>query len=206
MILSEMKTALKRYGFDDSDPLTTWINWGMHDLEHDQKWTFLAGLTSVNTVIGTSTLSLGTTIGSIVSAKINGDSDPLDFLPPSAFMRNIADFTVSGHPSQYTRLSSGVIKLYPVPDAVYAVTFFYRGQELDLADASPGGTPLYIPSDMHHLIVIKAAAYGLQAENEEQRAQDALSQYTAGVSSVLAKYTDTTDEPREVQDVMNYGD
>ena len=33
MLVSEARTALKRYGFDDNDPIISWLNEGMHQLE-----------------------------------------------------------------------------------------------------------------------------------------------------------------------------
>jgi hypothetical protein len=203
VFLSDMKTALSRYGFNTTDPLTVWLNMGMHDLEMEEDWIFLRTPLTITTVIGTSDYVI--TQPRISSLKINTYANPLSFLPLKTFQGEVIDYTESGVPEIYTMIGYKTVRLFRRPNAVYTINGFALNEEIDLVDSNSGDTADFIPTNIHHLIVLKAAVYALQAENEEARASDALDQYNQALVGARRRYTDFTGENREVQDVMAYG-
>jgi hypothetical protein len=198
MLLSDMETALKRYGFDATDPLDTWINAGMHDFERTAKWTFLDIAGTINTVAGTSDYAYPNVKPNYL--RINGDSDPLKYYPLTTFTNKIPDRTSQGHPYCYTMIGKQV-RLYYVPDGVYTIETMGRAAEPDLN--GPNSTPTFIPSDLHYLIVLNAAIIAFNAEDEQDRANAIQAEYGGMLGNALSVYTDHTDGPRFVQDAYN---
>jgi hypothetical protein len=191
-----MKTALKRYGFDDTDPLNTWLNWGMQRFCSEYDWPFLEIFTQPVTVAGNPDVALSSTVVKrTISVKINGDSDPLQRLSLQQYHRTIPDKTQQGHPDRFTMLTANSMKLFYVPDAVYTLDVFARGIEAKLVDATGSDTFDLIPEPLHQLIVTRAAVFGLMAENEEDRANSNLADYQQGLQGAISDYGDKTDGP-----------
>jgi hypothetical protein len=195
MQLSEMETALKRYGFSDDDPLTNWINWGMHELVKAHPWPFLETYLTISTTVGDGEYQADFNIN---YAKINGDAQPLQYMTLNSFAREFPDDTVRGHPEYYTLLSN-FMQFYPVPDAVYMIKVVGRQAEPDLVD--PTDEPSWIPPSMHHLIVVRAAVFALNAENEEDRAQAKLDEFNDMLPNHISSSGQHNDGPLYVQDV-----
>lgn len=201
MDLDELKTALKRYGFDDTDPLETWINAAMHELERAAPWPFLESEQPLVTVAADATYVIGNQ--RLVYIKFDGDYESLTYMGLKEFNRRFPTRTTPGKPHSYTMVGTEA-RLYPVPDAVYTGHMVLRERETDLTDP-PGDGPNWIPTDLHYLIVVRAAAFALKAENEEERAADALEEYNMMVTNAMSTYGIHTEEPVFVQDVMEYG-
>lgn len=203
----QMKTALKRFGFDDDDPLLIWLNAGLHSVEQELNWPWL---------IKTTALSVGTTgivdlppdFAKVVSLKVPGKWK-LNEIDRHYYDREIVDQTVQGIPESYVLLGmvTGMmtLKLYPIPDVIYDLQLTYLTGLSDMV-----GTDLEIPNvpaNLHWGIVLAAASIALQAENEEDRAQSAQAQYASWIGRAIAHYNKSTaDSPGQVVDTMGYSD
>lgn len=205
MLVSGGKTALKRYGFDDTDPLLTWLNAGMRELEMAHDWSFLNVLIQVPSTVGNSELTVSPVLVKIKSIKSLTTGVKLKYLSNLEFEADIEDPRVAGSPRFYTILgpvATSTVVLYPVPDAVEDYRVFFQQGYADMAndgDSMPG------PSVIHYPIVLAAAYIGLQAENEEERSITALTQFERSVDKLWAKYNNQElDEPQQVEDVMGY--
>lgn len=206
MLLSEMKIALMRYGFDSTDPLTIWLNWGMREFERAYDWPFLENFQTVPTIIGTPEYTISTSIlRQFKSLKINGDAKPLERMSLAQFHFEVPDKLVTGHPYKYVALTANTFRLYYIPDAVYTVDIYARGYELDLVDGNPNDTFDLIPPALHHLPVLRAAVFALETDNEESRASTLLNEFNTAVANAIADLGEHGTGPEYVQDVMSGG-
>jgi hypothetical protein len=205
MLVSEGKTALKRYGFSDTDPLLTWLNAGMREFEAAHDWSFLMNLIQVSSAIGNAGLTVSPVMFKVESIKSVTTGVKLKYLAWLEFESGIEDPTEQGTPRFYTVIgpsTSSTIQLYPVPDTVedYRVLF-----QQSLTDMANDGDPMPGPSRIHYPIVLAAAYIALQAENEEERSVTALTQFERSVDRLWTKYNKSElDEPQQVEDVMGY--
>lgn len=204
MLVSEGKTALKRFGFSDEDPLLIWLNAAMRELEEAEDWTFLQLKATFNIVAGDVAISLPSPPVKLYSIRDMTGKKKLTFMTRSEFEREISDPTVRGAPSTYTTQGSAQVTLYPASDSTRSLQVFYQSEFVDMVndvDTMQG------PTRVHYTIVMLAASIGLHAENEEDRAR---SIHDRAVERILAHqsfYSDTQlDEPQQVTDVMSYGD
>lgn len=202
MNLGEMKTAIKRYGFSDDDPLATWVNWGMYDLQREHDWWFLNDYGTVALIAGEKYSNVLPPMKHIISMRIVGEQLPLAPMTIQEYLRDVSDPDREGMPTHFILLADRALVWYPVSSTVETVEFFYKQIEEELV--ADGSTPLFIPKDLHQAIVLKAVAYGLQAESEEGRATDALTQYNQVVSRSIADRVHSTSGPQYVQDVSEY--
>lgn len=205
MDLVSLREAVKRYGFDDSDPLDSWINAAYHDVESVTEWPFLEGFVpSTNTVAGSNVLSLPSDLGKIISIRETTTMVKLDFVSRRAFERDVADPTTPGKPTEYTLIGLETIQLYPVPDAIYSMSLYYAKELVDLTDAAPA---LGIPSRLHYAVALSAVRYGLMAESEEERAHEAESLYNDALGRAMSYYgLRELDEPHTVVDTAGYSE
>jgi hypothetical protein len=203
MLVSEGKTALKRFGFDDNDPLLTWLNESMHQFEDAREWGFLQQTTTLSAIAGASTLTLPSALYKIHSIRDVSGKTKLQYMTVSEFERDIEDPTQAGAPEFYTITGTETVQLYPILDTGRNFRVVYQEEFVDMSsDAAqmPG------PTRIHYPIVQGAAMIGLQAENEEDRAVVAKNEFEAAIDRIWGRYSrKELDEPQQVTDVMNYG-
>lgn len=204
MQLSELQTALKRYGFDDNDPLTTWINAAVHMIENEEDWDWLEAATTLSVPASTSTLTLPSDFFKPVQLVDTTNQAALRYWDVRNFSRNIADQTQTGQPEVYTVIGTNTIQLYPVPDASLSLKLIYERQISDMVNGTDLPTPM--PARYHYAIVHGAAYIALQAENEEDRSTVAKAEFDSMIDKMrLATSRKDRSFPDQVQDVQGYG-
>lgn len=205
MTQAEMKTALKRYGFDDTDPLITWLDWGLHELEREHEWPFLVGEDSTTAAIGAGEV-FDTGLPGIFIVQLQDNSDPMEYLSVEEFRRK-TDKTSTGSPYYWTfGPDPDDLRIWPKVTVATNIDLVYHKEEPEIVTLSGGDSLSFFPKGMHYLIVLRAAAFGLQAENEEDRASSELEAYKTGVLTAISRYgTPRRRSGRTVDDVMNYG-
>lgn len=203
MQLTELQTLLKRYGFDDKDPITSWLNVGIDWVVDARNWPFLTEGTTVSLTAGNNGLTLPADARRLITAKCVETHNKLDPMERTEFERTIEDPTVTGPPQLYVATDLTALKVYPTPDASYTMRIFYV-KNIDRL-VNPTDEP-QLPVSLHYAIVQAAAAIALQAENEEERAQTAESQFENTIARTWGALSGpaSQDEPRTVTDVMGY--
>jgi hypothetical protein len=204
--VSELKTALRRYGFDESDPLLTWLNAAyLNWVLAAYNWPFLeAAPYSMVASSGVATLVLPANADRIVTVKEQTHGEVLKYYERTKFEREIADHTVTGTPRYFTVTGLTGVELWPVPDISTNLRIVYLESRNELVDDSDVPD---CPANLHYAIVQAAAAIALQAENEEERAQTAEEQANNSINRVWSKYAGarTKGEDGTVTDAMGYG-
>ena len=210
MILSGMRDALRRFGFDPSDPLTVWLNAAMHEFVDAAPWPFLEQVQTITApTSGTevSAISDGVErINSVYLADPMSNDHKLSFWRWHKFLREISNPDSTGKPEIWSVWGSRELHVYPVANGAYDLKVYYIGNVSDMSadDDEPGGG--LIPERWHYTIVQGAAAIALQAENEEERSATARALFESGISRGVAHYgLRHGDEFEQVQDVMGYG-
>lgn len=205
MLVSDLKVAVKRYGFDDEDPLLTWINAAYHAIEEEYaSWSFLHRM---ETLVGTANQSLFVPTGSVQRAiKFRDITDTLDqdlfYWDERKFDREIRNQNEEGNPEVYTIRGTNELQVWPVPNV--ARTYILRYIEA-LADLEDDGDEPKLPTKNHFLIAQGAAYIGLQAENEEDRAANAQAQFTTALARMVSSdMNNQTGQSDSAQDVMGY--
>lgn len=213
MIVSAAKTALKAYGFDDNDPLLTWLDAAKEEIFSADNWPFLMKVATVNIAPNIS----------VINATLPADMDDistirdtttlpnkkLKFVDPVAFDRDYTDWTVSGNPSYYTIRASALgpgweVQVWPVPIVAINYRISYRATSVDITGLTDP-TSLPGPVTFHYPIVQKAASIALQADNEEDRAATAAAISDTAIGRLRRKLFTNLDEADTVTDVMGYG-
>lgn len=208
MNLEDMKTALKRYGFDNNDPLTVWLNAAMHDIESAFDWPWLeSNVDNIVVPLGGSTIPLPEEALKVIGIRDTVNFFKLKYYERHKFMREIEDPTESGKPEVYTLLNTNEIQLWRVLDGAVTFEVIYQATTPDLVspEDEPTTSNNVWPSLTSYPIVQRAAQYALQAENEEERAKSAEVQADKALLRLMAKFGERElDEPTTVQDVMGY--
>lgn len=215
MQLSEMKTALRRYGFDEEDPLVTWLNAAMREFETANNWRFLLKEDVVAVVSGYIDFTDHTKILSVQYFNEDGtQSPPLQYLNYRRFIElqysdpnYITD--TSSTPKYYTLFpndadesSNQKLVIWP-QSTVTAARVVYLKQCEEMTE-SENICPL--PEIWHYTIVRGAAAIGLEAESEEDRAAVAWARFWDAINRAIARdYPDTIDRNQQVIDSQGYG-
>jgi len=191
VIVSQIKTGVYRYGFDSTDPVLDWINEALTYFVDAFNWPWLYTEIGGNLNIGASFLSL-----------------PADFLTPQAIQ--IADPGATFGPYDYLRLDSrlgyiedgfndnnrgrpcawthaeGKMWFDIAPDLAYNYILYYQKfAPVLLFDSDTPG----IPTRYHYALVRGAAAVGLDAENQEERANTQLQRFQDIIDRAITKYT-----------------
>jgi hypothetical protein len=207
--LDDLKTALKRYGFDDDDPLAIWINASLHDIESRDDWRFLQ-MTSEGIVVPAGNNVVTTPADFLRPYKLRDTTEELDtggvgydleYWDPRKWDRDIDNQNSQGKCEIYTTWGN-VILVWRVPLIDTTFSLAYQRFLPDLVDGTdvPG-----IPIKFHYTIVLGAAYRALQAESEEERAQTAQGQFEADIINMIASYGSAQiGEPETVEDTMDY--
>jgi hypothetical protein len=208
-----MKTAVKRYGFDDSDPIVTWINWAIHDFETAYDWPFLRQAPiSVVTVAGTKDYTPAglNNMARIRNISIDGYDGVLKPISDKVYDEE-SDKDADGVPTHYIEFTSELggagsgssttqITLWPTPDAAYTMRV---RTSWALAELSTDANSPAIPRRYHQALVQKAVAYGFEADNSEDRASTANNHFEDKILRGIREYG--TGKVRQVRDVQGYG-
>jgi hypothetical protein len=200
MRLSEMQTALKRYGFDDNDPLTTWLNASLHEFEDSYGWPFLNIRTTVRTAERDIQFSLPSDFRKMKLIKNLRSEQKLRYYEIHRFEREV-EYPEEGEPEIYTVVGE-TTQVWPSPtrEVEYSVVYVRGVPDLSSAEDIPD-----IPVQYHFSVVRGAAWIGLQAENEEDRAAVAYQAWQADVARAMAFYgSQEEDEANTVEDVQGY--
>lgn len=208
MNLGEMETALKRFGFDTADPLAVWLNAAMHDLEDSFDWPWLESkVITENMPAKSATITLPENCLKILSIKDLTNQRKLKYWNRHKFIRDIQEPEELGLAEVYTLINTNEIQLWRVPEVEVQWEIWYQTTTPDLVnpEEKPKSGENVWPSATGFIIVMKAAALALQAENEEERAKVCLEQYKDMRETLMRKYGQRQlDEPETVIDAMNY--
>lgn len=207
MTVGEIKTALKKFGFNDSDPLLIWINASMHLIEDAYaNWSWLQTLESVVQTANDSTFTPAGGVTRVITLKdvtSGGYPDELIYWDNRKWEREISKEEDQGDPWVYTIFGAKDIQVYPTPTTAKTYRLKYIKALADLVNDAD--VPV-VPTKNHYLIVLGAAFIALQAENEEDRAANAQAQFDTGLDRmVLADMKRQIGEPSMVEDTAYYG-
>lgn len=210
MNLGEMETALKRYGFDSADPLKTWLNAAMHEIETDHDWVFLEGEVSIfNSTANGANLSIPSGTSKIISVRDLSNDRKLTYYGWWRFFREIEDPKEKGLPTIYTvEQGKAFLVLWPIPTAKWEFEVISQLETKDMAVVgdTPKTNAADWPTPMHWPIVLKAAVTALFAENEEERGEKLQKQYDKLLENLRRRFSQVTmDEPETVVDIQGYG-
>lgn len=209
MTLAEMETALKRFGFDSTDPLSIWLNAAMHDVEDSFDWPWLESrVQDIVMPAGSSSLILPDSALKIIFIKDLTNQRKLEYYDRHKFAREISDPAEIGCPEVYTLVDTTSVQIWRVlqEEITYECLFQSATPDLIFPNDEPKTGDNRWPGNVSYLIVLRAAAFALQAENEEERAKNALEQYQNSLLKLMAKFGERElDEPTTVQDVQGYG-
>lgn len=206
MLVSELKTGLKRFGFDDKDPLLVWLNAGMHEIEEEYpNWSWLKKVQTINALANVSTLVTAGSIQRVIKLRDvtpGREGRDLEYWDERKFDREIDNPALQGNPEIFTIRGSSQLEVYPVPTA--ATTYKLRFIEA-LADLVADEETPVLPTKNHYLIVLGGAYIALQAENEEDRAANAQAQFESKLAKmVAADMKRQTGQAGSAEDVMHY--
>lgn len=211
MNLEALQTALKRYGFDETDPLTAWLNAAMHDIENDFDWPWLeSASTKISPVAGTSALPLPQKVLKIISVRDVTNSKILTYMDRRQFQRDIEEPAERGPaPEVFTLNGLETVQIYPVLSVAISMEIFYQTTTDDMAiptDEPKTGSIVW-PLLSHYLIVLKAASIALLAEDEPEKSKAVKEEYEKSLEKLRKKFGERElGEPSTVQDVQGYGD
>lgn len=203
MDLAALKLALKRFGFDDSDPLTTWLNAAMREIENEEDWAFLEAETDIAALAGASSLTLPPDFFKVYSLTDTTNKFPVARRDSRWVRRHIETLTETGKAEIFWLIGLNTLKVWRVLDSAATFHLIYVKQLSALVnDADVPG----IPDRFHYTIVRVAAVIGLQAENEEERAttQQLAVERDLGAMRLAYSYRDLT-EAEQVVDEQEYG-
>lgn len=207
MRLAELQVALKRYGFNDTDPLTSWLNASLHEFEDSFRWPFLEAATTIRASANTATIStetLPSVFRRVIILKNLTNGSKLRFFPLIRFERQIPEPSEPGNAEIYTLLELNEITVWPIPQVPTEYRLVYHRSIPDLVTSEDVPS---IPAQYHYTIVRGAAYIALQAENEEERAQTAGAGFQSDVNRAINFYSShEDDELQTVEDVQGYGD
>lgn len=212
MNFSSMQTALARYGFDQSDPLAVWLNAAMHEIEGMFDWPFLE-CGPVNLVVnaGSNSLVLPSDAVKVMFIFDQDNKAKLKFYNRHKFRRLVQDDADQGLLELYTLTGTNVVQVWRLPLANTNVQVLYQSSAADMVNTTDVPTTVgngaAWPVMLHFPIVQRAASIGLQAENEEDRAKTAQSEFDAAIMRCMAKFSESElDEPTTVEDAQGYLD
>ena len=206
MLVSELKTALKRYGFDDEDPLLIWLNAAYHEIEEEKDlWTFLETTEEVTLTAGTDTITTASLLKRPIKVvDVTDTANPIDleYYDRRAFLLEGRSQTATGAGELFYRVGDREMKVWPKPEKTRKLLVVYVKE---LADLKEEAEEPKIPVANHYLIPLGAAYIGLQAENEEERAMTAENQFRNKLERMVNSDNEKqVGEAEYVEDVMEY--
>jgi len=164
MTLNDFIQSMRNHGFTDTDTatLTELLNDAYEDVWGREAWPFRDAQTTETTTAGNATLTLPTDFGKATSLVI--DDLAVNLIPKrhdELLHQFSGDLTYSGLPIYYYFVGN-VLKLYPVPDAVYTVTIAYVKKFTPLTS---GTDEPALPSN-HRIVLLGALASAYDMEDD----------------------------------------
>jgi hypothetical protein len=201
--IGEMKTAVKRHGFDDTDPIYTWIVAAIHEFERYTRWPFLRNRAFPSTIVGDNLVTVSSEgFSRVGTVRYREEALVLSPVSPEAFEEDIDLIDQVGKPSKWLIYSDTQIQLWPVPDDVYVLSIRFYDKIVVPGDSELSAVA--IPETFHYNIVQMAAAFGLDAENNEDRAATLRSEAISGFDSGISSFYGTTGMFSQVRDTQGY--
>jgi hypothetical protein len=191
MLVSELKTALFKYGFNANDPWLQWMNEAYHAIEIERKrWPWLEKEeTKELLVAGEGKFVLTSPVKRVVYARdvtkesaTSGEGIPLQYIPRTEFERKFRNQKATGNPEYFTILGTNEIQVWPVPTETRKIRVVFIKELVDLANEAAEPP---IPQAFHYCIVMGAAYIALMSENEEERANTAQGQFEAKLQKLV---------------------
>jgi hypothetical protein len=179
----ELKIALSRFGFDGSDPLQLWLEDAFFDVVGYANWPFLVSEYTNVVPAGEDTLENMPAVTKIISVRLRFDEASnyvkLKYMPIEVFDIEFP-ITLDGVPEAFTLIDNHVRLNRSLDQDMQLVLRYKRPITL--------GTEPQIPEPMHYAIVLRAAATGLQAENEEDRSASCQDQYDNAMARHISNF------------------
>jgi hypothetical protein len=186
--VGQIKTSVKRFGFEDTDPLLDWINEANAQFVEAFDWPWLKKTLFGFLTPGTNTLPILPPLSAMpisVVIGVNNSSVPLSYKSFTEFATTTL-FTDLGVPRFWTKMSDTQFFVAPIPDQDYGYTMYYTAAaETFTADTD---IPL-IPLRYHFALVRGAAAIGLDTENQEDRAATQQQRFQDIIDRALTYYS-----------------
>jgi hypothetical protein len=194
-----------RYGFDTTDPLNDWLDEGHIMFESSREWPFLQLIATVAVGLGVNSATMPSDFSKIYSLRDTTNSRKLQRVDVHTWERMIENQAETGKTKHYLITGLSTVQLWPVPDTAISLRTIYKKQLILPSALASDATQLDGPTRIHYPVVLAAAYNALMAENEEDRAAQAMAQFENAVEKRWNHYSATDDdEPRQVQDVMDY--
>lgn len=211
MNVGQAKTALKAYGFDDTDPLLTWLEAAKSNFESGDNWPFLRKTVLIPVLAGDISLSgveLPADFVKVASVRDNTDQRKLVFMDPQAYDRDIEDPLAPGVPTYYTVNAVAAapgyeIVIWPASPVAWTMQLRYEATLSDIT-ALADGTAMPGPAIIHFPIVQGAAVIALQVDNEEDRAATAQAASNESMGHLRRRFFSNLDGSRTVQNTQRY--
>lgn len=215
MLLSEARTLLKRYGFDENDPIDLWLKGGLLEFCNTYDWPFNHKTLTVTQPANSGLVSLPGIPEGLVKTIIVKDltnDKKLTYMEPTRFYRELETAQLDSGGAQYYTVTGGNlgsgsgtgpgIILWPNQSVDASYWVLYQGFS---SFPSNGSDPLPIPDPCCQSVVTAAAIVALQSENEEERAQTEQAMFDSQVARLINRYNpDHRDEPSQVVDTQGY--
>lgn len=197
--------VLNTGGFDPTvytSRVKSWVNTAQAQIARSVEIPDLFTSTVITTVAGTADYALPADL-----IRINGLIDTMNLWP----LRSVDDSDylfaadqlnlITGRPELYAIAPGAVAKLYPVPDAAYALTLTYYRRPPDLVNDTDVSQ---IPVDYHDLMVSFALYKAYRSEDDIQMAQFYTQEFNAGVRQLgTDRQYEVKDSPRVVPGTWN---
>lgn len=187
MNLGQLRTAvLEAFGGDSSSVpveggltatvVNNALNASLRAITAERSWSWLDAEETINTVAGTDSYTPSATWGK-TRALHHPNYGPLRLMVLTELLTEFESTSPTGRPRAYTE-EGGQLVLRPVPDAVYALSHFFRRVEPGLSGDSD--VPL-MPAQFHDVIVAHAvwrlAGQRHQTREHRERALQAKADY-----------------------------
>ncbi len=159
----ELQTEVLAHGFDSTAYLTrvkAWLNEGYKDIIRRFDLEAMSTSSTANTVAGTDTITLPADFAKGISLEDTELDEDLAYASVKEIEQQ--DDSTRGRPRAYC-IDGSTLKIWPVPDAAYALKFRYHKSPTALsADADLAA----IPADYHNLLVEYACSKAFRAEDD----------------------------------------
>lgn len=155
------------------DKVKTWVNKAYRDTMYDPRFDFLDASSTKLTVSGTQTYDLATDVATLTNIRIEANKVNLIHKSPVEFDQMFPDQTtstaLSGLPRYYMQFANAAvatptIKVQPVPNAVYTMTYRYKKILADLS--SDGDLPAF-PLNFHQILIDGALIWGYKYQQDQ---------------------------------------
>jgi hypothetical protein len=207
MDVSEILTEIDDHGFSDISTTrkVNLINDTVWEIDSILPWKYLETTSDVNTVAGTASLSVSN-LRAILSMTIPAQNSIIVPQRLEEVTKRYSDVdTYQGTPAIYYFIDEQV-RLYPVPDAIYAVKVRYIRRQAELTSGSVEADIL-LPAQHHRQLVLGALVRLFASEDDIRMSAYFQQQFDRRLARMIEdlemKQYDRTDR---VIDVFEYDD